>query len=144
MGAGVIAPVIEFSSLDSAAFALSLPLNRSFHVQTIASHREKLPSVTGASTPPYGTISDAAKYGTRASIPRGDTPAGRMINGRKNDRRLSQREARKKEKLSLPLRATNFTWGHFPPRLTFSFTRTIPVSRRPCRHTGARGRDTSG
>ncbi|KAL0118389.1 hypothetical protein PUN28_009207 [Cardiocondyla obscurior] len=45
MGAGVIAPVIEFSSLNSAVCFLSLSLslsslNRPFHIQTIASLRE--------------------------------------------------------------------------------------------------------
>jgi len=71
MGVGVIALVIEFSSLDSAVFALSPSRIDRFRSKQL--RRPVKASVgVGASTP-YGTISDAVKYDGHASIPREDT-----------------------------------------------------------------------
>lgn len=74
MGAGVIAPVIEFSSLDSAPCVRSpsppSPPEQTVHIQTIASLRESFRRCRREQTA-YGTISDAVKYDIRISIMRG-------------------------------------------------------------------------
>lgn len=125
MGARVIAPVIEFSSLDSAVFALSPPLNRLFHIHTIALLCEKLRCQLEHTIWNYigcCKIRRSCLYPTRGC----QSTARWSMSGRTIA--VCHRDKRGKKEALFLSRTTNFTWGTFPRLMFFVYgSWTIPT-----------------